>query len=70
MYTCLRPISGGARISVRRGNTLGSRRRRGPVSGAPRTPENFGKFAKTFLKTIAKNAVFSPILQKNFKPLR
>ena len=32
---------------------------RGPGDGArPRTPENFRKFAKKFLKKIAKNALF------------
>ena len=30
----------------------------GPGGGAPRTPENFRKFAKNFLKKIAKNALF------------
>ena len=40
----------------------------GPGGGAPRTPENFRKFAKKFLKKIAKNAIFSAILQKNSKP--
>ena len=28
------------------------------------------KFFKNFFKKIAKNAVFSPILQKNFKTMR
>ena len=37
--------------------------------GTPLTPENFRKFAKKFLKKIAKNAVFSPILQKKFENL-
>ena len=37
----------------------------GPGGGAPRTAENFRNFAKKFPKEIAKNVVFSPILQKN-----
>ena len=35
--------------------------------GAPRTPENFRKFAKIFLNKIAKNALFWPIFQRKFK---
>ena len=34
------------------------RPRRGPGGGAPRTPENFRKFAKNVLKKIVKNALF------------
>ena len=40
----------------------------GPGGGALGTPENVGKFAKRFLKKIAKTAVFSPILQRISKP--
>ena len=41
----------------------------GRVSGARRPPDagEFSKICKKFLKKIAKNAVFSPILQKNSK---
>ena len=46
------------------------RPRRGSGGVAPLTPENFRKFAKKFLKKIAKRGVFSPILQRNFKTLR
>ena len=42
----------------------------GAGGGAPRTPENFRKNCKKFLKKIAINVVFSPILQKNFKTIR
>ena len=30
----------------------------GPGGGAPRTPENFRKFAKKFIKKIAKKELF------------
>ena len=43
---------------------------RGSGGGASRTPDNVRKFAKKFLKKMAKNGVFSPILQKSFKTMR
>ena len=58
-------ISGGGGVQGRGSGLVG-----GPGGGAPRTPENFRNFAKKFLKKIAKNFVFSPILQKNFKTMR
>ena len=42
----------------------------GPGGGASRTPENVRTLAKNFLKKIAKNAVFSPILKKFFTTMR
>ena len=36
----------------------------GPGGGAPRKPENFRKFAKKFLKKIAKMNYFSIFFQK------
>ena len=39
----------------------------GPGVEAHWTPANVRKFAKGFLKKIAKNALFQPIFQKEFK---
>ena len=43
------------------------RPRRGSGGVAPGTPENFRKFAKIFIKKIAKNALFWPTFQRKFK---
>ena len=40
------------------GNILGGRPGRGSGGGAPRTPENFRKFAKKIIKKITINAQF------------
>ena len=41
----------------------------GPGEGAPLDDGEFSKICKIFIKKIAKNAVFSPILQRHFKTL-
>ena len=46
-------------------NTLWARSRKGSGGGAPRTPENFRKFAKNFLRKLQKWIIllFSEILK-------
>ena len=47
-------VMGVARISFRWGNILGDLRRGGPEDKAQRTPENFRKYAKIFLRKVQK----------------
>ena len=58
--------SGAARISVREGNILGGRPRRGSGGGAPRTPENFENFQKISQENCKKWIILGDF-SKNFK---
>ena len=52
------------------GLKVGGPASKGVRGRSPPDAGEFSKICKKFLKKMAKNAVFSPILQKNFKTMR